>query len=98
MQSVVRSLRHLDEPPRRWLVSGGGRLNAAIMRGLQRALGVAVAVEPIEALGATMSGDFIEAQCFGYLAVRSYLGLALSVPSTTGVPQPLTGGVLAAAV
>jgi len=29
---------------------------------------------------------------FGYLAVRSLLGLPISLPTTTGVPHPLTGG------
>jgi anhydro-N-acetylmuramic acid kinase len=37
-------------------------------------------------------GDALEAQAFGYLAVRSRLGLPLSVPGTTGVPRPVTGG------
>jgi anhydro-N-acetylmuramic acid kinase len=40
-------------------------------------------------------GDAIEAQAFGFLAVRSLKGLPLTFPTTTGVPTPLTGGVLA---
>jgi anhydro-N-acetylmuramic acid kinase len=47
-------------------------------------------VSPVEAVG--WNGDFLEAQCFGYLAVRSLHGLPLSLPSTTGVPVPLAGG------
>jgi anhydro-N-acetylmuramic acid kinase len=39
-------------------------------------------------------GDFIEAEAFGYLAVRSVRGLPLSLPSTTGVPYPMPGGTL----
>ena len=38
-------------------------------------------------------GDALEAQAFGYLAVRSRRGLALSLPRTTGVPRPVSGGV-----
>jgi anhydro-N-acetylmuramic acid kinase len=41
------------------------------------------------------STDAIEAQAFAYLAARSLRGLPISLPSTTGVPHPLTGGVLA---
>jgi len=41
------------------------------------------------------SVDSLEAQAFAYLAVRSLRGLPLSLPTTTGVPHPLTGGVLA---
>ncbi len=74
--------------PLRVLVCGGGRHNHAIMAGLQQAF--AVPVEPVEAVG--WDGDALEAQCFGFLAVRSLYGLPLSLPSTTGVPYPLTGG------
>ncbi|OJX14367.1 MAG: hypothetical protein BGO77_05830 [Caedibacter sp. 37-49] len=34
----------------------------------------------------------MEAQIFAYLAVRSLLGEPISVPETTKVPQPLSGG------
>jgi anhydro-N-acetylmuramic acid kinase len=47
-------------------------------------------VSPVEAVG--WNGDFLEAQCFAYLAVRSLHGLPISLPTTTGVPRPLTGG------
>ena len=40
------------------------------------------------------SGDGLEAEAFAYLAVRSKLGLPLSVPGTTGVPKPMPGGTL----
>jgi anhydro-N-acetylmuramic acid kinase len=50
------------------------------------------AVVPAEALG--LNGDFIEAEAWAYLAVRSVLGLPITYPDTTGVGQPLTGGVL----
>ena len=36
----------------------------------------------------------LEAEAFAYLATRSHLGLPLSVPGTTGVPEPMTGGRL----
>ena len=39
-------------------------------------------------------GDYLEAQCFAYLAVRSARGLPLSLPTTTGVPKPMPGGEL----
>ena len=49
-------------------------------------------VEPIEAIG--FDGDAIEAQGFGYLAIRALRGLPLTLPSTTGAPKPMTGGVV----
>jgi len=47
---------------------------------------------PVESAG--WQGDALEAHAFGYLAVRSLRGLPLSLPTTTGVPAPMTGGRL----
>jgi anhydro-N-acetylmuramic acid kinase len=60
------------------------------MNALRRLL--AVPVRPVEAFG--WDGDALEAQAFAYLAVRSLQDLPLSLPSTTGVPQPTCGGRL----
>lgn len=90
IESVAASLRHVPAPPRRWLVTGGGRHNRAIMRGLAEA--VRTPVEPVEVAG--WDGDGMEAHCFGYLAVRSVRGLPLGFPGTTGVPRPMPGGDL----
>ena len=49
-------------------------------------------VDPVEAVG--WQGDALESQAFAYLAVRTLLGLPLSLPGTTGAPRPLTGGSL----
>ena len=93
IEATVAALRHVPDAPSRWLVAGGGRHNRTFMSGLCQRLGVPV--DPVEYEG--WNGDFVEAQCFGYLAVRSTLGLPLSLPSTTGVPHPMTGGQLWAA-
>jgi anhydro-N-acetylmuramic acid kinase len=50
-------------------------------------------VEAADSLG--WSGDAIEAQAFGFLAARGMKGLPLSYPDTTGVPFPMTGGIIA---
>lgn len=89
-KSVARALPHLPTRPRRWLVTGGGRRNPVLMANLGRELGVPV--EPVEAVG--WQGDALEAQAFGFLAVRSVQGLPLSLPATTGVPRPMPGGIL----
>ena len=75
--------------PRRWLIAGGGRHNAALMAALGAALG---RVDAVEAVG--WDGDALEAQAFAFLAVRSMRGLPLSLPGTTGVPVPMPGGML----
>ncbi len=90
-ETVARAARHFPEAATRWLVCGGGRRNPAMMAALADALGVPV--EPVEAVG--WRGDFLEAEAFAFLAARHLRGLPLSVPTTTGVPIPLTGGRLA---
>ncbi|TWB42684.1 anhydro-N-acetylmuramic acid kinase [Nitrospirillum pindoramense] len=86
--AVAASMAHMPEAPRTWLACGGGRHNRTLMRALSDALGTRVG--SVDEVG--WSGDAVEAQAFGYLAVRSRLGLPLSLPGTTGVPAPLTGG------
>ena len=95
--------------PRQLLITGGGRRNPTLMRmigervaSLQSSVSSKDAslttgdwrlatVLPVESVG--WDGDMLEAQAFAYLAARSVQGLALSLPSTTGVSQPVTGGV-----
>ncbi|MCE9508715.1 MAG: anhydro-N-acetylmuramic acid kinase [Alphaproteobacteria bacterium] len=90
VQSIVKAAQHFPEPPKQWVVAGGGRHNQFLMRQLQQHTHVPVL--SIDALG--LDGDAIEAEAFAYLAVRSIKGLPISFPSTTGVPQPMTGGRL----
>jgi anhydro-N-acetylmuramic acid kinase len=86
-ESVAAALPHLPATPRRWLVTGGGRHNPAIMAALAARLGD---VAPVEAVG--WDGDAVEAQCFALLAVRVRAGMPLTFPGTTGVAAPLAGG------
>jgi anhydro-N-acetylmuramic acid kinase len=89
IEATAAALRHVGGRPQRWLVCGGGRRNATMMAALGAKLGARV--EPIETIG--YDGDVIEAQCFAYLALRSRRGLPLSLPTTTGAPRPMPGGV-----
>jgi anhydro-N-acetylmuramic acid kinase len=83
---------HLLQPPKAWIVCGGGASNPTLMR----MLGERLAPASVEtASGAGWNADAIEAQAFAYMAVRSLCGLPITFPTTTGVPQPMTGGVLA---
>lgn len=89
--AVGRGLDLLPQRPTRLIVSGGGRHNPSLMRDLERRAGVRV--ELAESVG--WRGDAVEAECFAYLAVRALRGLPFSYPTTTGVPEPTMGGVLA---
>jgi len=89
-ESVVRALDHLPAPPRQWIIVGGGRRNPVLMRALAQRLGTKV----VTAEDVGWRGDTLEAEAFAYLAVRSLKAWPLSLPSTTGVARPITGGVL----
>lgn len=90
VSSVLEALKHLPKQPKHIYVAGGGRKNLFLIDYL--ASRMSMPVTPIDGLG--WDGDATEAEGFAYLAVRSLLGEPLSLPSTTGVKWPLTGGVL----
>ena len=70
------------------LVCGGGRKNKFLLKRISMKL--KCSIQPIDNFG--FDGDFIESQAFAYLAIRSYLKLPISFPSTTGVKKASTGG------
>ncbi len=76
----------LPEPPRQWIVSGGGRRNPVLMAALPQP------AKPAEALG--WNGDALEAEAFAYLAARCLKNLPASFPGTTGCPSPMAAGRL----
>ncbi|QJP13180.1 anhydro-N-acetylmuramic acid kinase [Starkeya sp. ORNL1] len=87
--SVAAVLPLLPRRPQRVIAAGGGAHNPTLLRMLAERLGV----EVVSADAVGWSADFLEAQAFGFLAVRSLKGLPLSFPTTTGVPEPMRGGV-----
>ncbi len=110
-ETIATASTHFPAPVNRWLVSGGGRRNPAVMTALAECIlgepmrlsrSEAIAppsfltrhaggiVEPVEAVG--WEGDVMEAQGFAFLAVRAMRQLPLSLPTTTGVNRPVTGG------
>ena len=90
--AIAKIVPLLPKVPRSWIISGGGARNFTMMRMLREKLAPAT-VEAADALG--WAADAIEAQAFGFLAARGLKGLPLSYPATTGVPMPMTGGVIA---
>lgn len=91
VETIALGVKACPQKPAALFVSGGGRKNAYIMQLLSEKLGIPV--RSVDDLG--WDGDAVEAEGFAYLAVRSLLHLPLSLPGTTGVPKPQTGGVLA---
>ncbi len=88
--AIARAREHFPEPATNWIVCGGGRHNRTLMDELRARVNAPV----LSAEDAGWNGDFIEAEAFAYLAARSVRGLPLSLPSTTGVAMPVSGGRL----
>lgn len=89
-RAVAAGVAQLPEVPSRIIACGGGRHNPALMDALARALPCPV----LSAEEADWRGDSIEAEAFAYLAARTARGLPISWPGTTGVPEPMIGGIL----
>jgi len=95
--AIIHSFRFLPLPPKTLIVSGGGCKNLCLMTALEeQAHQVGAALFKAEECG--LNPDFIEAEAWGYLAIRSYLGLPLSFPATTGVKFATTGGIFSPAL
>jgi len=88
--SVNEAIDRLPERPRRLIVAGGGRHNPTLLRMIGERTGLVP--EPSDALG--WNGDAMEAEGFAYMAVRTLQGLPISFPGTTGVGEPMAGGVV----
>ena len=79
------------------ILCGGGRKNKFLVQRIKKInknlkVPHIIKIKLIDEYG--YDGDFIESQAFGYLAIRSYLGLPISYPETTGCIKPCTGGVI----
>ena len=74
------------------LVCGGGRKNLTLIERIKFRTLKNLVIQPIDDYG--VDGDYVESQAFAYLAIRSYLKLPISFPSTTGCKEPVTGGII----
>jgi anhydro-N-acetylmuramic acid kinase len=90
-EAVALAVRAAPERPTMLIACGGGRHNPTLMAALVARCGVPV--KAAEDVG--WRGDSIEAEAFAYLAARTARGLPISFPGTTGVAQPMTGGMIA---
>ena len=85
---LEEATKHFPQKSPLWLVAGGGAHNSTLLKMMEKRLNVQVK----KASDAGWNGDALEAQAFGFLAVRSLRNLPLTFPGTTGAPFPLGGG------
>ena len=71
------------------ILCGGGRKNKFLVNIIKSSN---KNVKLIDDYG--VDGDFVESQAFAYLAIRSFLNLDISFPSTTGCSNNLKGGTI----
>ncbi len=71
-------------------ICGGGRKNNFLINSLKKKINNKIYL--IDDLN--IDGDYIESQAFAFLAIRSYLGLPISFPSTTNCKAPSLGGTI----
>ena len=76
----------------RVLICGGGRKNLTLIEGIKSRMHKDLIIRPIDDYG--IDGDYIESQAFAFIAIRSFLGLPITFPRTTGCKTPSKGGVL----
>ena len=94
---ISKALKYFKDPGKNtiFLVCGGGRKNKYLMKSISRSFDTIkdskkINFYPVEEHG--IDGDFVESQAFGYLAIRSFLDLPISFPSTTGCKKSVSGG------
>jgi anhydro-N-acetylmuramic acid kinase len=90
-ESLRAAQKLLPQPPKLWVVAGGGALNPTLMAMISNRISAKLVIA--DDIG--WPAQLMEAQAWAYLAVRNIKGLPLTFPTTTGVFEPITGGVLA---
>lgn len=92
--SIIHALEHRFKVTKTLVISGGGVKNQAIMQQLCGFAGPRnMVVHAADDFG--FDAGFIEAEAWGYLAVRAFYGLPLTWPATTGCAEAVSGGILA---
>lgn len=83
--------------PKQYILCGGGAYHPGIRQALSQRLKQVVGFESVVHTPAEIGwqNQAMEAELMAYLAVRSLKNLPLSLPQTTGVPYPVSGGKIA---
>ena len=91
-EEISSLLSNFSTKIKKILLCGGGRKNKILLNKIKENLPLDLNLELIDKY--KLSGDFIEAQAFAYLAIRSILKFPISFPNTTGCTKACSGGEL----
>jgi anhydro-N-acetylmuramic acid kinase len=97
VECIVRSLQQQPQLPKHYVLCGGGASNPYIRQKLSEALKNKIHSDSFlqTANEVGWGNQAIEAELMAYLAVRNLKKLPISLPKTTGVPYPISGGQVA---
>ena len=86
--TIINAINFFRKKPNKIILAGGGRKNKYIFERIKKLTNISINnIDDYK-----INGDFVEAQAFAYLGIRSILKKPISFPETTGAPKPLTGG------
>ena len=93
VEGILLGIKILNINFKSLILTGGGRNNLFIVKNLKK-IYKSKRKKIILVDELNFNGDFLEAQAFAYLAVRCVRKLPLSLPTTTGVKKPISGGLI----
>lgn len=92
VNAIIQAIDLLPKTPTSIITYGGGVHNTHLMTHLKNQ----TQIDFISADQIGLSADFMEAECFAFMAVRHLKNLPNSFPETTGVNKPTIGGIYVA--
>ena len=90
--TIAAAINVMPTAPTQWVIVGGGAKNPTLRQRIAHWIEAPVVTG--DDLG--WQGGYVEAEAFGFLAVRHLYELPLTFPGTTGVASPMTGGTCTA--
>ena len=93
VEGILLGIKMLNLNFKSLILTGGGRNNIFLVKKLKKIIkSKRKKILLIDELN--INGDYLESQAFAYLAVRCVRKLPLSLPTTTGVKKPISGGLI----
>ena len=90
-RALAEAIAFLPARPETVILTGGGTLNPTLVLDIKKRLS-GMRVETATEFG--WDKNTLSAWGYGFLAVRSLFGLPISYPATTGVSEPVSGGLM----
>jgi anhydro-N-acetylmuramic acid kinase len=87
-RAIVNAVESFEVKPHKIVLTGGGNKNTYIVDKIREISRMSVFI--MEDFG--FSSQYVEAEAFAYLAIRSLRRLPITFPKTTGINIPMSGG------